>query len=119
MTKIVFKNLETSELAKEIAMERLNAVLVRFPELAKSDLTLTLSMDNSPLQGGKDVFHVKFFARGGKYRGVILEKKASSLYVAMADLVDHLLERLNRFGDKVRVKKISKDRKFQMQQIPS
>lgn len=74
---------------------------------------MTLSMDNSPSQAGPDVFSVKIQCHGGRYSGVILEKSAATLYVALADLVDHLLERLNRYGDKSRVKRIHKARQDQ------
>ena len=74
---------------------------------------MTISMKNSPFQAGPDVFSVKIQCHGGRYRGVILQKSASSLYIALADLVDHLLERLNRYGDKSRVKQIHKAREDQ------
>ncbi len=110
MIRTVFKNLEKSELAKEAAEERMATVFDRFPDLNRSRVTVTLSMENSPLQAGPDVFSVKIQCHGGRYQGVILQKSASSLYIALADLVDHLLERLNRYGDKSRVKKIHKAR---------
>lgn len=113
MVRTVFKNLEKSELAKEAAEERLATVTDRFPDFNLSRVTMTLSMDNSPSQAGPDVFSVKVQCHGGRYRGVILQKSASSLYIALADLVDHLLERLNRYGDKSRVKKIHKARQDQ------
>ncbi len=113
MVRTVFKNLEKSELAKAAAEERLATVADRFPDLYKSRITITLSMDNSPFQAGPDVFTVKIQCHGGRYRGVILQKSASSLYIALADLVDHLLERLNRHGDKTRVKQLHKARQNQ------
>jgi len=112
MVKVVFKNLEKSFLATEAAEEKLAEVVERFPELEGSQLTVTLSMENSPKQAGPDLFGVKVLVRGGRYDGVILEKKASSLYVALADVADHLLERLNRFSDKLRVKNRSRDRRL-------
>lgn len=41
-----------------------------------------------------------------------LEKSDSSLYVALAEVVDHVLEKLNRFGDRLRVKERTKARKI-------
>jgi hypothetical protein len=35
------------------------------------------------------------------------------LYAALADVVDHLLEKLNRLGDKSRIKEIKKARRLQ------
>ena len=112
MIRIVFKNLERSELAKEAALERIGDAVERFPELKNSRLTVTLSMENSPLQAGPDLFTVKVYSRGGRYRDLTLEKSASSLYMALADIVEHLLERLNRFSDRSRVKSRNHARKF-------
>ena len=42
----------------------------------------------------------------------MIETKDANLYVALAEVVDHLLERLNRFGDKARVKERKKARQF-------
>lgn len=41
-----------------------------------------------------------------------VEKSDASLYVALAELVDHMLEKLNRFGDRQRVQERSKARKI-------
>lgn len=41
-----------------------------------------------------------------------LEKSDASLYVALADLVDHMLEKLNRFGDRARMKERTRARKI-------
>lgn len=112
MIKVVFKNLEKSELAKEAVQERFQEVLERFPNLNESRIVVTLSMENSPRQGGPDLFSVKIRVENGSYDGVILEKAAPSLYVALADLCEHLLERLNRFSDKKRVKNRTLERKL-------
>lgn len=112
MVKVTFKNLEKSYLAIEAAEEKLTEVVDRFPDLKDSQVNVTLSMENSPRQAGPDLFGVKVRIQGGRYHGVIIEKKASSLYVALADLVDHLLERLNRFSDKFRVKSRSQERRL-------
>lgn len=111
MIQITFKNLERSELAEEAVQDRLQEALERFPDLSQAKLHVTLAMENSPRQTGPDLFRVKLRVSGGKYHGVILEKEASSLYAALADLNEHLLERLNRFGDKLRVKLRSRERK--------
>jgi len=110
MFSIVFKNIEKSEITKDLVQERILTVVERFPNLRPEKITITLSMENSPTQAGPDVFTVKFQSREGVYKGVIVQKSASNLYVALADLVDHLLERLNRFSDKARVKRIHKNR---------
>lgn len=103
MTKIVFKNLERSELAVQLTEERLEEALARFPETRESKVTVTLSRENSPQQAGPDLFRVNVRLEGGRYGGIVIDKAASSLYVALAEICESLLERLNRFGDRSRV----------------
>lgn len=104
MIQIKFRNLEKSELAKDAVIERMDTLVDKFPDLSGSRLQVTLDMENSPAQVGPDLFKVKVHVSKGRYNGVICEKSDSNLYVALAEVVDHLLERFNRFGDKARVK---------------
>lgn len=112
MIRIIFKNLDESELAKDVVYERIQTTIERFPDLENHRLTVTLSMDNSPLKPGPDLFIVKLLIAGNKYKNIVLEKSAMSLYAALADVVEHTLERLNRFGDKQRIKSRNLSRKF-------
>jgi ribosome-associated translation inhibitor RaiA len=112
MTKITFKNLESSELARDAAIERIEAVVEKFEHLKSSRIQVTLEMENSPTQAGPDLFKVKVQVNGGRYDGVRIDKSASSLYAALADVVDHMLETLNRFSDKVRVTERKKARRL-------
>lgn len=109
--KIIFKNLKRSELVKEVVLERFSATIARFPDLLSSRPTVILSMQNSPFQAGPDLFSVKFICESGRYRNLVLEKSAPNIYVALADLIEHLLERLSRFGDKERMKQRRSARK--------
>jgi ribosome-associated translation inhibitor RaiA len=93
MIKVVFKNLEKSELAKEAAQQRLEAILEKF---SVDSVRVTLSMENSPLQAGPDMFTAKLIAKRKGSPPLILEKSASNLYTALSQLSDHLLERLAR-----------------------
>ncbi len=111
MMQVFFKNLDKSEFAKEAALERLETVIHRFPDLSASRIFVTLSMENSPTQAGPDLFRVKVHCRGGRYKDVTLEKTAPNLYAALAEVVEHFLERLNRFGDRERVKNRTASRK--------
>ncbi len=104
MIQIKFKNLEKSELAREAALERIESLVDKFPDLNDCQILVTLEMQNSPIQAGPDLFKVKVHVSSGRYRGTTVEKKNANLYVALAEVVDHLLEKLNRFGDKSRVK---------------
>ncbi len=110
MISVKFKNLEKSELAREAATERMEALVEKFPDLAPSKIQVTLEMENSPLQAGPDLFKVKVYVSRGRYDGVTYETSDSNLYVALAETVDHLLETLNRHGDRERVKKIKQAR---------
>lgn len=112
MIQIIFKNLEKSEMAKEAALERIDAMIDKFPVLNESQIKVTLEMQNSPIQAGPDLFTVKLQVGGGKYGGVRIVKSASNLYVALAEVVEVLLENLNTYGDKKRVKERSKARKY-------
>lgn len=110
MIQIKFKNLEKSELAKEAVAERVEALVNKFEDLEESLITVTLEMENSPIQAGPDVFNVKLHVTRGRFDGTTVTKSNSNLYVALADLVDHMLEKLNRTGDRARVKERTKAR---------
>lgn len=113
--KIVFRNLERSELARELVQEKLNSLFERFPDLRPNQVSVTLGMENSPQQAGPDLFSVKLSILDGHYQGVLLEKKAPNLYQALAEVNDHLLERLNRAAGKARSKNRKLERKFAIQ----
>jgi ribosome-associated translation inhibitor RaiA len=104
MIQIKFKNLEKSEMAREAAQERMENLIEKFPDLSEGHLQITLEMENSPTKAGPDLFKVKVFVSKSKYDGALVEKSHSNLYVALADVVDHMLEILNRYGDRERVK---------------
>lgn len=112
MIQVKFKNLEKSEMAREAAQERIEALIAKFPDLSKSKIQITLEMENSPSQAGPDIFKVKCHVSGARYDGVTIEKEGSNLYVALADVIEHMLENLNRFGDKARVKERTKARQI-------
>jgi ribosome-associated translation inhibitor RaiA len=104
MIQIKFKNLEKSELAREAAQERVESLIDKFGDLKESKIQVTLEMENSPTQPGPDFFRVKLHVARGRYDGITVEKTESNLYIALAEVVDHMLEVLNRFGDRARVK---------------
>ncbi len=104
MMKVVFKDLEKSQLAVDIVWEKFDSLLSKFPDLKSHKIQVYLSMENSVTQSGKDQFSVKVVVTGNKYDGIVIEKKNSNLYLALDDLLVVMLERLNRKGDKVRVR---------------
>lgn len=110
MIRIIYRKLDKSELIDKAVHERLESVIARFPDLERSKIAVTLEMLNSPIQPGPELYKVKVHFRSGRYKNMILEKSSWNLYVALADVIEHLLERLNRFGDKDRVKRIKRER---------
>lgn len=112
MIQIKFKNLDPSEMAREAVEQRLAVLLEKFEDLNASKLLVTLEMQNSPLQAGPDYFTVKLLISRGRYDGIHVEKANSNLYIALADVMEHMLEVLNRFGDKQRVKNRNQARRL-------
>lgn len=110
MIHIKFKNLEKSEIAREAVNERFELLIEKFPDLSRSKIQITLEMENSPTQAGPDLFKVKVHLAGGRYDGITIEKSNLNLYVSLAEIVDHMLEKLNRFGDRARVKERTRAR---------
>ena len=115
MIQIKFKNLEKSEMAREAVEERIETLIQKFPDLSASKIQITLEMENSPSKAGPDLFRVKLHVARGRYDGITVDKADSSLYVALAEVVDHMLEKLNRFGDRLRVKERTKARKIALE----
>lgn len=104
MIQVKFKNLEKSDSATIIALEKIEALVTKFDALKESSIIVSLEMENSQFQAGPDVFSASIFIQNGKFKNLKLRKKNSDLYKAIADLSAHLLESLNRSGDKKRVK---------------
>ncbi len=112
MIQIVFKNLQKSDLTRASVLERILPLVSKFPGLETARIRVTLEMHNAPEQPGPDLYSVKMQILRGKYRGIRLEKSADTLHLALADLVEHALERLNRYGDRARVRERSKARRL-------
>ncbi len=112
MITVHFKNLEKSLLAKEAAISKVNNIIQKFPSMKNSKIKIFLEMQNSPIQAGPDLFKVKVYIASGFYSGIVIQKSHSNLYVALAYVSDYLLERLNRFSDKIRIKARNNARKI-------
>jgi len=96
MIRIIFKGLDESVLAKEAVLNHLESAQLRFPELERHKVDVTLSMDRSQGDLGPDLFKVKLAVSGKKYKGLTFEKSAMSLYSALSEVSNHMLERLPR-----------------------
>jgi ribosome-associated translation inhibitor RaiA len=110
MYKIVFKNLESSDLVRTHVEDRMESLNEKFPDLKSHRGTVTLEMKNSPTHAGPDLFSVKAVIDGFKYKDITFEHNAENLYLAIAEFSDRMVEVLNRAGDKIRVKARSKNR---------
>ncbi|MFN7904387.1 MAG: HPF/RaiA family ribosome-associated protein [Pseudobdellovibrionaceae bacterium] len=123
MIQVKFKNLEKSELAREAVHDRIETLIEKFPDLGQSKIQVILEMQNSPAQAGPDVFKVKVHvangSSNGRYSGITIEKASPNLYVALANVVDHMLETLNRFGDRARVKERRNARQIAQELVQS
>lgn len=116
MTKVIFKNLEKSDLVKEVVLDKMNLLIEKFPELTAHSISVTLSMDNSKIKAGPDEFGVKVQIKGEKFDGLIVEKKSMTVYLALAEVNEAMLELINRRIDKLRVKTRTQSRKIKYQQ---
>lgn len=114
MIQVKFKNLEKSEAARDAVHERVVTLTEKFPDLAQSKIQVTLEMENSPTQAGPDLFKTKLYVSGGRYDRITVEKSNSNLYIALAEVVEHMLEVLNRYGDRARVVERKKARQLRM-----
>ncbi len=105
MIQVKFKNLESSDLIRAIAAERIHAVISKFPQLANTMVTVTLEMENSPAQPGADLFSVKVHFRERRHKSLTIKKSSIELHSALAEVADHLLEAIHRFEERDRSKR--------------
>ncbi len=110
MLKIVFKNMESSQLAKDIVQEKISPILKKFPSLEGHSVSLTLEMENSPRQAGPDLFTVSLMVRGKTYKMLKMKKSSSNFYHATAELADGFNELLSQESNRL-IKGLRKDRK--------
>lgn len=101
MLQIVFKNMETSQLAKDVVQERISPIIEKFPSLEGHRITLTLEMENSPLQAGPDLFTVSSVVFGKTYKGLKIKKSSGNFFHATAELANSLNELLSQESDRL------------------
>ena len=112
MIQVSFKNLEKSDLMLQAIEDRLRPTLFKFGICQENQARVTVEMENSPQQAGADQFRLKIFIKSGRYKGLTMEKSDTHFHGALALAADHLLEALNRSGDKARVKARQQERKW-------
>jgi ribosome-associated translation inhibitor RaiA len=101
MLKIVFKNLEPSQLARDIVKQRIEPIIEKFPALTGHKVTLTLEMENSPDQAGPDLFTVSSMVTGKNFNNLKIKKSSRNFFLATAELVDGFNELLSRENDRL------------------
>ena len=101
MLKIIFKNMESSQLAKNILQERIYPVLDKFPSLEDHRVTVTVEMENSPKQAGPDSFTVSSIIMGKTFKGLKFRRSSGNLYHATAEFADGLNELLSCETDRL------------------
>ena len=96
MEKVIFKNLERSDLVRAVAAERIEKTIGKFSELANLSSTVIVSREHSSEHAGMDLFSAKLLIGGHGVKQVVLEKRAKTLYQAVAQVADTALEILHR-----------------------
>lgn len=112
MLRIIFRNMRPSELIRAIIKIRFEPILKKFPEIRRHSVSFSVAMENSPFKTGPDLFSLKMRIHGKKYKDIFLNKSSPNFYMALAEVQDHLLERLNRYGDRSRVRHRHHARQF-------
>lgn len=101
MINIVFKNLEPSQLTRDIVEERIGPVIEKFPALVGHKVTLTLEMQNSPTQAGRDLYTISSMVTGKTFKNLKITKSSDNFYLATAELVDGFNELMSRESDRL------------------
>jgi hypothetical protein len=108
MLKIVFKNMESSQIVKSVLQQKINLVIDKFPLLREHRITITVEMVNSPQQPGPDLFTLSSFVSGKTFRKLKIKRSSGNFYNAAAELLDRLNELLGH--ESHRLTKIKKQK---------
>jgi ribosome-associated translation inhibitor RaiA len=110
--QIVFQNLEKSEFVEQIVHERVESVLSKFSNVEDSEATVYVSKEHSSDHSGPNLFRVKFLWRGIKSKPLVLVKASQNLYEATAQVIESLLENINRHSQKATTLRRSSQRQL-------
>lgn len=103
MVRVMFKNLKKSDFIEEFLNEKVQHVLSKFPQALKGGTaTAVVSMENSQLHKGADLFQVKLILLLKGMKPIVLQKENGNIYQAVAVLCDRLLESLHRHFERRR-----------------
>lgn len=91
MLKIVFKNIEPSQMARDILVERITPALKKIPSLKDRSVMIKLEMENSPSQEVPDFFTLSLRASGkANQKDLVIKKSSENFYHATAALAESL-----------------------------
>lgn len=108
--KVLFHNLESSNLICEAIETKLRHVVEKFEGHASALATVIVSMENSQVHRGPDLCSVKAVIKLGRLGSLVIEKQDANLYRALSLLADRLQDQMNRLVDKQRVRKLKRAR---------
>lgn len=112
MVKVVFHNLEKSNLVRGVVTDLVESTLSKFPRTERAHVDIFVSMENSPVHAGPDQFSVKLVMSQKGMKPIILTKSAENLYQAASLVSDRLLEALHRAFEKRRERRRESARHF-------
>lgn len=111
--KVVFQNMKRSGFLSSMVSEKFEHTLAKFPDAKNGKVTVSVTMENSPLKPGADEFIVKMIATGLFNReSIIIAKRAKSPYEAAAEINEALQETLHRLESKLHKERIHEGRAF-------
>jgi len=96
MVKVIFKNLEKSDLIREIAAERVQKALEKYAIVDPLSSTVILSREHSREHSGLDEYSVKLMVGARGHKPVIVEKRATTLTNALATVLDRAMDLLHQ-----------------------
>lgn len=97
MLKVVFINIEPSQMARDILDERITPILKRDPSLKRCSVTIMLERENPPSQDVPDLFTLSLRAENNSNEtDLIIKKSSENFYNATASLAESLNKLLDR-----------------------
>ena len=98
MVEVLFRNVERSELARQLAEDRISEIVRAFPDAPTRAVSITLGMVRSSQVSRPDLFavHVQW---NGAFGTIAAQAQAPSLYVALELLQRSLRRKLKKASE--------------------
>lgn len=100
-------------MVRATVLAKIAEITAKFPELTRHRISATLSMQNSTTRSASDKFSLKFIVNGKLFKNIVLEKCAESIYEAISNATEVLVEQLVHVADKRRSLKLATARRYQ------